>query len=223
MPSLLKVTLLSATVPSGHQWSVSNPLPVWVCKSASLASLQKFLRGATGRPSRDLAWPYFVFFWLLVGPPKKRSRWPPRPTHGEAKRHFREILTPKWPPKWRQKVIEFRLRWNCDFCYNSHAKSLFHCPGPLQKWCKISLRLKQKKKLCNHNPQQIFNFQLQGASGWQHEPKRLPKGFLLRGAGSTKNNSKRDPKCGREPTPQNGPSFSPNGCQDVLPKQYNLA
>ena len=42
---------ISATVPSGHQWSVSNPLPVW----SSLASLQEFLRGATGRLPRDVA------------------------------------------------------------------------------------------------------------------------------------------------------------------------
>ena len=28
-------------------------------------------------------------------------------------------------------------------------------------------------------PKKILNFQPQGASGWQHEPKRLPKGFFL--------------------------------------------
>ena len=93
-----------------------------------------------------------------------------------------------------------------------------HSPGPLQKCCKIS-----SKRDSATRPPKIFNFQPHGASGWQHEPKRLPKGFLLGGAGSTKNSSKRDPKCGREPTPQNGPSFSPNGCQNVFPKQYNLA
>ena len=44
----------------------------------------------------------------------------------------------------------------------------------------------QKKKLCNQTPPEILNFQPQGASGWQHEPKRLPKGFLLGGPGAPK-------------------------------------
>ena len=55
----------------------------------------------------------------------------------------------------------------------------FRCPGPLQK-----------KTLQPDPPPKILNFQPQGASGWQHEPKMLPKGFLLRGAGSTKNPKK---------------------------------
>ena len=43
-----------------------------------------------------------------------------------------------------------------------------------------------KKKLCNQTPLNILNFQPQGASGWQHGPKRLPKGFLLGGPGAPK-------------------------------------
>ena len=154
--------------------------------------------------------------------PQNRSGWLPRAAHGEAKRHFREILAPKLPPKWSQKVIEFWLQWNCDFCYPSHAKSRFSLPKTPPKMMQNLF----KKRLCNQTPPKIFNFQPQGASGWQHEPKRLPKGLLLGRPGAPKiqkSSSKRDPKCGREPTPQNGPSFSPNGCQNVLPKQYNLA
>ena len=42
-----------------------------------------------------------------------------------------------------------------------------------------------QKKSLQPDPPKILNFQPQGASGWQHEPKRLPKGFLLgRGAGN---------------------------------------
>ena len=33
-----------------------------------------------------------------------------------------------------------------------------------------------KKKLCNQTPPKILNFQPQGASGWQHEPKRVHSG-----------------------------------------------
>ena len=79
-----------------------------------------------------------------------------------------------------------------------------------------------KKRLCNQPPPEIFNFQPQvpldgnmSRQGYQ----RVPSG----GAGSTKNSSKRDPKCGREPTPQNGPSFSPNGCQNGFPKRFKSA
>ena len=38
-----------------------------------------------------------------------------------------------------------------------------------------------QKKTLQPDPPKILNFQPQGASGWQHEPKRLPKGFLLGG------------------------------------------
>ena len=114
--------------PEGTKWSVSNFLPVW----SSMASLQEFLKGATGRIAAWIPWGRMTLFCTFAGslfkPPKKRSRWLPRAAHGEAKRHFREILAPKWPPKLNQKVIEFWLQWNCDFCYPSHAKSRFSLP-----------------------------------------------------------------------------------------------
>ena len=44
----------------------------------------------------------------------------------------------------------------------------------------------QQKRSLQPYPSQILNFQIQGASGWQHEPKRLPKGFLLGGPGALK-------------------------------------
>jgi len=91
-----------------------------------------------------IPWPRMTIFCTfsgsLFGPPKNRSRWLPRAAHGEAKCHFREILAPKWPPKWNRKVIEFWLRWNCDFCYPSHAKSTFSLsrtpPKMVQNLCK---------------------------------------------------------------------------------------
>ena len=43
-----------------------------------------------------------------------------------------------------------------------------------------------QKKTLQPDPPKILNFQPQGASGWQHEPKRLPKGFLLGGPGAPK-------------------------------------
>ena len=43
-----------------------------------------------------------------------------------------------------------------------------------------------QKKTLQPDPPKILNFQPQGASGWQHEPKRLPKGFLLGGPGTPK-------------------------------------
>ena len=39
------------------------------------------------------------------------------------------------------------------------------------------------KKNLKPDPPKILIFQPQGASGWQHEPKRLPKGSLLGGPG----------------------------------------
>ena len=42
-----------------------------------------------------------------------------------------------------------------------------------------------QKKTLQQDPPKILNFQPQGASGWQHEPKRLPKGFLLGGPGAS--------------------------------------
>ena len=115
-------------------------------------------------------------------------------------------------------IVEFWLRWNYDFCYLSHAKPLFSLPRTLPKIMQNLF----KKRLCNQTPQNP-KFSTSGrlwmATWAEKASKRVPSG----GAGSTKNSSKRDLKCGREPTPQNGPSFSPNGCQNVLPKQYNLA
>ena len=94
---------------------------------------------------RDLI---LYFFWGQFSDPQNRSRWPLRATHSEAKRHFREILVPKWPPKFGQKVIEFWLRWNCDFCYPSHAKSLFSLPrNPPKRRQNLF-----KKILCNQTP-----------------------------------------------------------------------
>ena len=117
-------------------------------------------------------------------------------------------------------IVEFWLRWNYDFCYPSHARSLLLLPRTPPK---ITQNLFKQKKTLQPDPPKILNFQPQGASGWQHEPKRLPKGFLLGGSGSPRNNFKRDRNCGRDPTPQNGPSFSPNGCQNELPKRFKLA
>ena len=43
------------------------------------------------------------------------------------------------------------------------------------------------KSIQNGTPQpdlsKVTHFRLQGASGWQHDAKRLPKGYLLGGAG----------------------------------------
>ena len=45
-------------------------------------------------------------------------------------------------------MIEFWLRWNCDFCYPSHAKSLFSLPrNPPKRRQNLF-----KKILCNQTP-----------------------------------------------------------------------
>ena len=117
---------------------------------------------------------FYTFFGGQFSDLQNRSRWPLRATHSEAKRHFREILVPKWPPKWSQKVIEFWLRWNCDFCYPSHAKSLFSLPrNPPKRRPNLF-----KKILCNQT---------------------LPKSLVFRTgrpwmASWTEKGSKRDPK-----------------------------
>ena len=59
----------------------------------------------------------------------------------------------------------------------------FRCPGPLQKLYKIS----SNKKNSATSPPNNLNFEPQGASGWQHEPKNLPKRFLLGGRERPKN------------------------------------
>jgi len=104
----------------------------------SLKSL--FSRGATGRFPHDSHDLFLYFLWVTFRIPKKRSRWLPRAAHGEAKCYSREILAPKWLQKWKPKVIEFWLRWNCNFCYPSHAKSTFSLsrtpPKMVQNLCK---------------------------------------------------------------------------------------
>ena len=96
------------------------------------------------------------------------------------------MLAPKWPPKWRQKVIEFWLRWNCDLCYPSQAKSTFSLSRTPPKMMQNHFN----KRTLQPDPPKFLNFQPQGASGWQHEPKGLPKGVPSREAGSTKNPKK---------------------------------
>ena len=83
-----------------------------------------------------------------------------------------------------------------------------------------------QKKLCNQTPPKSLIFNLRAPLDGNMNRKGFQKGFLLGRPGAPKiqkSSSKRGPKCGREPTPQNGPNFSPNGCQNIFPKQYNLA
>ena len=63
------------------------------------------------------------------------------------------------------------------------------------------------KKTLQPDPPKILNFQPQGASGWQHEPKRLPKGFLLRGPGAAQ---KHHFCCPKLSWGQDGPQESPS-------------
>ena len=63
---------------------------------------------------------------------------------------------------------------NCNFCYPPCEINVFAVQDPSRNDTKNLF----KKRLCNQTPLKILNFQPQGASGWQHEPKRLPKGFL---------------------------------------------
>ena len=67
-------------------------------------------------------------------------------------------------------------------CYPSDAKSTFSLSRTPPK---IMQNLFKKNSATR--PPKILNFQPQGASGWQHEPKRLPKGFLLEGCERPKN------------------------------------
>ena len=64
-----------------------------------------------------------------------------------------------------------------------------------------------QKKTLQPDPPKILNFQPQGASGWQHEPKRLPKGFLLRGPGAAQ---KHHFCCPKLSWGQDGPQESPS-------------
>ena len=63
-----------------------------------------------------------------------------------------------------------------------------------------------QKKTLQPDPANIFNFQPQSASGWQHEPKRLPKGFLMGGPGAA---PKRNFCCPKLSWGQDGPQESP--------------
>ena len=101
------------------------------------------------------------------------------------------------------KGIEFWLRWNCDFCYPSHAKSKFSLPKTPPKMIQKLF----KKRLCNQTLPKILNFQPQSASGWQHEPKRLPKGFLLGGSAAAQ---KRQFYCPKLSWGQDGPQEPPS-------------
>ena len=64
-----------------------------------------------------------------------------------------------------------------------------------------------QKKTLQPDPPKILNFQPQGASGRQHEPKRLPKGFLLRGPGAAQ---KHHFCCPKLSWGQDGPQESPS-------------
>ena len=174
--------------------------------------------GFRAGPSRS----HNSFLTQIFGPPKiGPDGYPGRPMARPS-----AILERFWlqndPSKWRQKVIEFWLRWNCDFCYPSHAKSTFSLSRTPPKMVQNLF----KKTLCNQTPPKSWIFNLRAPLDGNMNRKGFQKGFLLGRPGAPKiqkSSSKRGPKCGREPTPQNGPSFSPNGCQNVFPKQYNLA
>ena len=64
-----------------------------------------------------------------------------------------------------------------------------------------------QKKTLQPDPPKILNFQPQGASRWQHEPKSLPKGFLLGGPGAAQ---KRHFCCPKLSWGQDGPQESPS-------------
>ena len=64
-----------------------------------------------------------------------------------------------------------------------------------------------QKKTLQPDPPKILNFQPQGASGWQHEPTRLLKGFLLGGSGAAQ---KRHFCCPKLSWGQDGPQEPPS-------------
>ena len=64
-----------------------------------------------------------------------------------------------------------------------------------------------QKNTLQPDPPKILNFQPQGASGWQHEPKSLPKGFLLGGPGAAQT---RHFCCPKLSWGQDGPQESPS-------------
>ena len=131
------------------------------------------------------------FFTQIFGPPKiGPDGYPGRPMARPS-----AILERFWlqndPSKWRQKVIEFWLRWNCDFCYPSHAKSTFSLSRTLPKMVQNLF----KKRLCNQTlpKSSIFNLRapldgnmnrkgFQRGSFWggrehQKSQKTVPKGI----------------------------------------------
>ena len=131
------------------------------------------------------AWPirfHNIYLAQIFGPPKIcPDGYPGRPMARPS-----VVLERCWfqsdPLKLRQKVIEFRLRWNCDLCYPSQAKSTFSLSRTPPKMMQNLFN----KRTLQPDPPKFLNFQPQGASGWQHEPKRPPKGFLLGGPGAPK-------------------------------------
>ena len=80
-----------------------------------------------------------------------------------------------------------------------------------------------QKETLQLDPPKILNFQLQGASGWQHEPKRLPKGFLLGGPGTPKTVPKGTQSAVENRLLKTDRVFSSNGCQSGFPKRFKLA
>ena len=81
---------------------------------------------------------------------------------------------------------------------------MFSLPRTLPK---LTQNLFKQNKNSATRPPEILNFQSQGASEWQHEPKRLPKGFLLRGPGAAQ---KHHFCCPKLSWGQDGPQESPS-------------
>ena len=98
------------------------------------------------------------------------------------------------------------------------APALFSLSHPCPKRCPKGSQKRSQGTLksTKNSNKTVFNKKPQIDT---HRSRNCPQGTPK----SSKNSSKRDPKCGREPTPQNGPSLSPNGCQNGFPKQFKLA
>ena len=95
---------------------------------------------------------------------------------GYPRRHMARpsaILERFWlhndPQNRAKKLYNSDLGEIVIFATSPMRNQRFHWPGPLQKWCTISFF--NKKDSATRPPPKIFNFQPQGASGWQHEPK----------------------------------------------------
>ena len=118
----------------------------------------------------------------IFGPPKiGPDGYPGRPMARPS-----AILERFWlqndPSKWKQKVIEFWLRWNCDFCYPSHAKSTFSLSRTPPKMVQNLF----KKKLCNQTPPKSSIFNLRAPLDGNMNRKGFQKGFLLGRPGAQK-------------------------------------